>query len=440
MCNIHISFSHHEPSLLVLGTFYDRIAESVSESLEEKNACLWSTLKKFRDVHMNYCERENQIIFPVNTIARGEYELKIAEKIRRIVLRSNVEVEIPVRRYLFQLELQSLLQSRRSMFISKQECLRIGLTLKMDQRDVEFLLLYYHDINIFLYFPSVLPNVVFLHPQPLFNNLSELISISFADAVTHLTEMNVILPASAHYQLKYEGTFTRELLDCLPDGLTPDFTADDFLKLMDYIFIIAPLPQKDKYFLPSVLPTTSHLEVIRDPFMKHLDSFIFTWDLKPIPQGLFTALTVSLLKQHASPQFYLHRPSEFQEELMQYHNAIKLLCIDFAGVVLLVDSIYWLEICYSGPPVKCSAIKIAILESLSNVVKKIQYKPILSMPQERFLCSICPHPRSHLCRPDKDREILSCCRDPRITANIDSFRQLPWLINDAATENTKLLD
>ena len=78
---IHVKFLNPEPSLLVLGTFYDKIAECVNESLEEKNACLWSTLSQFRGAHMNFCETKKEIIFPVNTTARGEPEMKIAERI-----------------------------------------------------------------------------------------------------------------------------------------------------------------------------------------------------------------------------------------------------------------------------------------------------------------------------------------------------------------------
>ena len=316
------------------------------------------------------------------------------------------------------------------MVVSNSECLKFGLALKMNDRDVEAVFMFYHDLTIFLYFPHVLPNVVLLHPQPLFNKLSELISISFTDAVDCLKEMNIVLPANAHHQLKCEGTFMRDLLDCLSDGFTPDFTADDFLKLMDDRFIIAPLPQKGKFFLPSVLPTTSHLENVRDPFLKKLDSFVLTWDMKPIPQGLFPALIVSLLKRHASPQFDLHQPSqldELQEESMQFHNAIQLLCIGPGGSVLLVDSIYWLEIYYTGRSAKCSALRKALLKCIGDVVMKFQYKPILSIPQERFLCSVCQPPPNHICRPDEDKEIVTCCRDARLTADIDPSRQLPWI-------------
>ena len=442
---IHVKFSHPKPSLLVLGTFFDKITECVGESLEEKNVRLWSTLKQFSDVRVNYCESEKQIIFPVNATARDEYEKKIAGTIRTIVCQSYIEAEIPARWFLFQLELQDLQKTTESMVVSKSECLKIGLALKMNNRDVEAAFMFYHDLTIFfffLYFPHVLPNVVFLHPQPLFNKLSELISISFADAVHCLKEMNIVLPANAHHQLKCEGTFKRELLDCLSDGFTPDFTADDFLKLMDDRFIIAPLPQKGKFFLPSVLPTTSHLDNIRGPFLEQLDSFVFTWDMKPIPQGLFPALIVSLLKRHTSPQFDLHQPSqldEVPEESMQFRNAIQLSCIGPGGSVLLVDSIYWLEIYYTGRSIKSSSLKQAILECIGDVIMKFQYKPILSIPQERFLCSICPPPLNHLCRPDEDKVIVTCCRDSRLTANINPSRQLPWIQDGSSVSSAKPL-
>ena len=439
---IHVKFSHPKPSLLVLGTFFDKVMECVGESLEQKNTRLWSTLKQFSDVRLNYCEREKQIIFPLNTTARGEYEKQIAKKIRTIVCQSYIEAEIPARWFLFQLELQDLQETTESMVVSKRECLKIGLTLKMNRRDVEAAFMFYHDLTIFLYFPDVLPDVVFLHPQPLFNKLSELISISFADAVAYLEEMNIILPSNAHNQLKCEGIFMRELLDCLSEGFTPDFTADDFLKLMDNRFIIAPLPEKGKFFLPSVLPTTSHLENIKGPFLKQLDSFALTWDMKPIPQGLFPALIVSLLKRHVSPQFDLHQPSqldEIPEESMQFRNAIQLSCIGPGGSVLLVDSIYWLEIYYTGRSIKCSSLKQAVLECIGDIIMKFQYKPVLSIPHERFLCLICPPPFNHLCRPDEDKVIVTCCRDSRLTADINPSRQLPWIQDGSSVSSAKPL-
>ena len=129
------------------------------------------------------------------------------------------------------------------------------------------------------------------------------------------------------------------------------------------------------------------LDIIRDPFSKSIDCFVLTWDKMSIPQGLFPALIVCLLKRSISPKFKIYRPSECD---MQYRIAIRLTCAGYGGAVLLIDAIYWMEVYYSGPPVKYLDIKEVIFEAIEDVVKKFQYKWILSRPQKCFLCSKCP--------------------------------------------------
>ena len=435
--NIHITCSYDKPSLLILGTFYDKVHECIGETLDNKNTTLWSTLSKFSDVRLNYSDGKEKVIFPINTIARGESEREMAESIRSIVCNSYIEANIPARWYLFQLDLEEFQNTEGTMIVSKKECMRIGGNLMMDRMDVEAALMYYHDLTVFLYFPKTLPNVVFLHPQPLFDKLSELISISFADAVEYLRNMKIFLLPNVHHQLKHEGTFKQDLFDRIPEGFTPDFTADDFLKLMEDIFIIAPLPEQGKFFLPSVLPTSDNLDNIRRPFLRNIDSLVLTWEMKPLPRGIFPALVVNLIKRQISPTFDLYRSFDSNEESWQYRNAIRLTCLELEGAILLVDAIYWLEIYYSGRSLNCSSICCSILEGIDAVVKKFQYKPILSIPQERFLCSICPPPRNHLCRPDEEKEMLTCCRDGMSVVAIDRTRQYPW-IEHIAGENSKL--
>ena len=135
---------------------------------------------------------------------------------------------------------------------------------------------------------------------------------------------------------------------------------------MKYIFVIAPFPEKEKFFIPSVLSTTYRLDIIRDPFIKIINCFVLTWDEMPIPQGLFPALIVGLLKWSILPKFKLYQPSECE---MQYRNAICLTCAGYGGAVLLVDDVYWMEIYYFGPPVKCSTIKGVVVEAIKDVVK-----------------------------------------------------------------------
>ena len=99
--------------------------------------------------------------------------------------------------------------------------------------------------------------------------------------------------------------------------------------------------------------------------------------MKPVPQGIFPALAVNLVKRPVSPKFDLFRPPPYDEpseELLQCRNTIQLLCLDLGGASLLVDAIYSLDVYYSRPSENCSGIRKALLEGIGDVVKKFQYK------------------------------------------------------------------
>ena len=114
---------------------------------------------------------------------------------------------------------------------------------------VKAALRYYHDFTIFLYFPKILDNVLFLNPQPLFDALCYLISISFVDTVNDLHHEGTCLPPGAHDELKKQGTFNEDLLTSPNSHLfSTVFSPQEFLNLMTSLFIMATLPEKGKYF------------------------------------------------------------------------------------------------------------------------------------------------------------------------------------------------
>ena len=409
-----------EPFSLVLGTFYDKISDS-GESLEEKNSKLLSRLKQYGDALIVHRVSGNKVIFPVNTIERDMEGQTIAKEIRRKICRSYIEAEIPVRWFLFHLDLQEHQVTSKSSIISKSKCTSIGKVIEMDEDDVNAALMYYHDLTIYLYFPEVLPNVVFLNPKPLLDKLSLLISISFADAVDHLKRtLGIDVHRSTHEKLKTQGIFSRNLLtETLPQGFSKEFSADDFLNLLKYLFILSPLSQSGEYFLPCVLPTTTDLESLRASFKDNVDPLILTWNEKPLPQGLFPALIVSLLSREKAPKFDNSLPGS---DNFQFRNAISLACSSFAGAILLVDSIYRLELFYTGPSNKCYHIYEAVKEGIKAVVKKFHYMQSLEDPKERFHCPFCKEPE-HFCHLNEDKTKLICFRK---YSYVDKTRHLPW--------------
>ena len=417
-----------KPYYIVLGTFLDKMLES-GESLKTKNAILSTVLENFKEAIIMYRKAGNEVIFPVNTTARNDYEIKLAARIRKKICQYYIEAEIPIRWFLFQLELDQLHKSLKSSIVAVSKCLEIGITLEMNPREVHAALMYYHDLTIFLYFPKILPNIAFLHPQPLFERLSDLISISFADAVDRLEEGGISLynPA-AHEELKDEGTFKEDLLTSpnshLSQGFYPEFTPQDFLRLMTSLFIMASLPEKGKYFLPTVLPTkTSFTEYksIPAPFKQYTDPLILSWDMKPLPRGVFPALVVNLLHRNHSPKFQLRRPLR---STPRYRNAITLRT-DY-GDILLVDGIYWMAIYSTDPLKRCCVLREAVHSGIREVISNFQCMDNFKSLEEYFYCKICFNESpEHFCYLNDDQKTVTCC-DNHTTACINKSCQLPW--------------
>ena len=420
ICIKHIQ----EPFYIVLGTFLDKMLESY-ESLQKKNEILSSALNKYRQITIMHRRAGNEIIFPVNTIGRSDDEMKMATRIRKKICQYYIEAEIPIRWFLFQLELQKF---SKSNIVSLSNCLEIGMTLQMSTSDIKAALNYYHDLTIFLYFPKIVPNVVFLHPQPLFNKLSDLISISFPGVVDYLEEEGIPIHSyAAHEELKDEGTFKEDLLTSpnshLSQGFCPEFTPQDFLKLMTSLSIMASLPEKGKYFLPTVLPTRSSTEYksISPPFKEHVNPLILSWHMNPLPRGVFPALVVNLLHRNHSPKFQLRHPSH---STPRYHNAITLRT-DY-GDILLVDGIYWMAIYSTDPLKRCCVLREAVHSGISEVISNFQCMANFKSLEEYFYCKICSNESpEHFCYLNDDQKTVTCC-DNHTTACINESCQLPW--------------
>ena len=403
-----------KPSILVLGISNENI--DCNESLDEKNRILWPKLEQFRNVNKCCRATRKEVIFSIDPKAKKYHE--IATKIRRIICKSSIEVKISYLWFKLLLELYQLRSGQQSAkIIRKTECVRIGRDLKMDSGDIETALIYFHHLTFISYFPKVLPDIVFLHPQPIFDKLSELISISIADAVDHLEDEEIDLMPGAHIDLKEFGTFERDLLKDFP-LFSDDFTAEDFLQLMEHFHIISYLPQQGKYFLPRALRTTLS-EALTCRYKAYVDPLILTWNKKPIPQGLYIALVVNLLGRENSPKFDLV-PESVQK--CQYRNAIRLRCVDLGSSVLLVESNYWLEIYYFGFLDSCPLLSSAIIAEVTKVAEKFHIKK--TEPEVCFYCT--KHEElKHLCRVHDKSKRMTCCEHSEMY-DMDRKYQLPW--------------
>ena len=371
------------PSFIVLGTYFDKIDYKDSRVLAKSNS-LNKTLEHFRsDVNIFECplqEGGSSWIFPVNTLHRHPdcKSSQTARKMRRQICKSFIEADVPKLWFDFH---QKLSEKQGSDVIHVSECTAVGASLKMSAADIRAALMYYHSLTIILYFPNILPDYVFLNPQPLFDKLTHIIISSYSQGEIILQSKGIDLPSGAQRDLDKKGIFTNELLEELSrfdqDKLC---TTPDLIKLMTELSIIVRLPKEDsdkvdKYFLPSVLPFCDPQDKT-DEFQKSckVKPLLIVWN-KVMPRGFFCTLVLHLLQHEvfARDSFLSSYPGE--KEIKQHRNAIELPCCSTkGGKVMLVDGITRLQVHYTGQNLsKCYEMQQTLMEVICNINKKYAY-------------------------------------------------------------------
>ena len=407
-----------DPAFAVIGTHYDKYLEllkykKILETLEKKNQCLYRELEKYLDVVHSYKAEEDQLIFPVDTTSRGEDAKEIAKQIRMITTKSYIKGEIPVRWFLFQLEMKSKTSDRN--IVSLDECYQIGKSVGMTHEDVKAALRYFHSLTVYLYFPSILPKVIFIHPQPLFDKLSKVIAVSFGGSEYDTRTIT---------DLVKKGIFKRVLFEKISERFVENlFTADDFLKLMEHLLIIMKLPNNEGYFIPCVLQTID--EPFEDVPENEVEPLFLTWENAPIPHGLFPALIVHLLDCYSPPHFEL---KEVNEHYWHHRNRITLLCPKLGGTVKLIDRVECLGIYYNGERKNCCIVRRVIFDGISSIVKTFDWKDALAYPKEVFQCKIphCPARSSiHFCQLNEERSQLTCLKSSKLIS-VDHSLRFEW--------------
>ena len=199
-----------------------------------------------------------------------------------------ITVPIPVCYYMFEMRIKEEASQEKHGMISLDSCHRIGVNLGMDRSDVLKSITYLHSMALFLFFPKVLPEVIFTNPQYLLDMLSALIRFSFVDSIEDILQENHCLEGDAQSVFREDGVFDSSLLSKLSlNFFAPLFSEKKFLKLLRYLRIIAPLSTTQnlkRYFMPVVLPPCQVTEEDTSLYTILCDPMIITFETKVIPQ------------------------------------------------------------------------------------------------------------------------------------------------------------
>ena len=372
---------------LIVGTHRDQ-ESSFSESREEKNRKLIDMLVPSLQDKLVYYHLGTEVIFPINAKTPNEQDHQVCAEIRKQIEDKEdapPPYKIPIGWFLLE---RDIINSAKGGVISKKWCLSIATLLNMNAEALKAALEYFDNLNIFLYYPSILSEVVFSNPQILLNKVTELVHFSYSLQ----SDSPPVAVEGKWLHFRDKGIVRREMFrdQRFSAHYIPDlFTPADLMKLLQHLLIIAPLSSIE-YFMPSLLQMISPEQVDKQlpspstsvaPLLVHFPAGC-------AQNGVFCALVV-----------YLISVSGWKFAKGTIH-CVSRNCVCFQlpgkpGCITLVDSFTFFELHVKAPnsmyPELCPMIRVAIFSGLKAAAKSLRYNNSTPLPAFFCKCSSPPH-------------------------------------------------
>ena len=393
---------------LVVGTHKDCIDK---KKLPKVLATFDEELKKIFDgaVKDELILYEGKRIFPLNLKTPDENDEKVLQSITETIQFPNIrEVELPLSFFMFEQDAHKFVAERGGVeVLNFKECLAIGEKLSMSQRVVQAALLYLHDHNVFLYFPDILPNLVFLDPQVPLDLVNAIVRFSY------LAEKNKI-PCLTEKQQDtcHHGRITLDLLnhrELSSSFVESVYQPKDAIKLFQKIYTISPLSvdrqpspnsaaaelptdETDReYLMMCLLPDKREDEICEYLFHLHVSTastispLLVQFENDCAPNGVF-GNTVSCLISNFNWQISLTLKGSKPQCLA--HNIATLSAANVPLKVTLVNTLQYFEVHVNAddaalqkhiPKIQSTVFK-AVTEVLRSMHFDIEFEPAFLCP------------------------------------------------------------
>ncbi|KAL5491465.1 hypothetical protein EMCRGX_G016755 [Ephydatia muelleri] len=180
--------------LLIVGTHRDLEDQCDGETRDNKNVKLLELLIPSMEGHLMYFAADgSELIFPLNCKDPNDNDRKLTNELCQAIVSmkdSLIPQKIPLRWLVFHQEIQALSKKTNVVVLSLQECSQVAIRLHMVD-DTKAALQFFSDLNVILYYPSILPNLVFTNPQCILDIISEIVKFVAFDRTRHFNEMLV---------------------------------------------------------------------------------------------------------------------------------------------------------------------------------------------------------------------------------------------------------
>ena len=257
-----LQLQSHSTKLAVVATHIDEIdKDKQNEKISEINTWVLTVAEsaKMSSKHFIYRgDALSDIVYPLQANNPSQSDKEMAQKLLTH-LRSDVAVkpvDIPLRRFLLEQTMREVGKKSRGV-ISLKECYCIAQYFKIES--VDSALQYLSDLNLILYVPEVIDDIVFCEVQTPLSALKQLVQYSAkvrADSEVRDAPSADLNPANLSL-LATHGIVTESILeqDEFKNHFDGNFTPKKFLKLMEHFEIVAKKSTHPpiEYFMPCIL-------------------------------------------------------------------------------------------------------------------------------------------------------------------------------------------
>ena len=402
------------PMYFILGTHYDK----APEKFKDVNTAILSSVKSLPEkqkssvieVELGDSDDEKEIVYPINCIEEDHKKRsKAAKDLCQFISNCSGDTSLKFSMrtvwFAFELTLQQKADNTKRSYLTKKEVVSAGKTLRMSKEDIEEALQYFHKITIILYYPDVLPDIVFVYPKPILDILSHLLALTYLKRKL-LHQIAKEIPSIDEINRLKKGMFSKSLLSKLKFNDDENFPGSDFIKLLLHLHVIAK--RGDDYFIPCALGCYSDLAPKTD-----VNPLLIVWhkrtEILPVPHGIFSLTIVHLLNQE-EPLFDIPPPDS---QYFRYRDAMSFHIYhqgDRIGTIHIINRYKHIEVCFIGHeltkycPLLCELITEAVRRSSVAV----------GVRQCHTLAFICPLNHSCYCIiKNEDEEKVECTSCPK---------------------------
>ena len=362
------------PKVFIIGTHKDQLDRKTADEYVAKVDQQFQKAIKETTHYDDLVEfaSETQLIFAVDNFAENDKEFKnIRSAVERVVVRNEFQMTSPAHWLIFSLTLRKL----KPYVVSFEQCLEIARQCGLPDNEVTEALHFIHSkMGLIRYFQyEDVKDLVVIHPQFLFDKVTELIVDTFTFEKVGIPKMN---------KFKQKGIFSLSEFETVSSRSSTDIRPFQFAKLLERLRIAAPFQMHGErmYFIPCVLAHT--METAYQQLMlaaTPIPQLIVTFECGYCPKGLAGALIKYLM---ANEMQSCYSWEIFTDKI--YRNLVSFHVGPLDTIVVKITTTYLEIVCIPDGKVRnreqkcpitkiCSEVREAVEAGIRQVSSDINY-------------------------------------------------------------------